>query len=498
MPLTKVTSGVRTLGTGEVATANMAVDPTNASNLSSGSVPTAQLGNVDTAGLEDDIALLGFKVASNGSLAKYNLVDQTVDAFEDASGIDASASTNESRDSSGKYYSGAVSQSGATAAFTSTGAATWTAPDPSPASVEVLIVAGGGSGGTGWYAGGGGAGGVVHDTDYAVVAGTVYDLTVGVGGTGHGSDGSPGDNGDDSVWNINAEGSGITMTANGGGGGGSRNNDDGVAGGSGGGGGDNGGASGASNQTSPTGATGYGFAGGASNNDSGAGGGGATQAGSGPTSNVNGGYGGAGKLFSTWVAYGTDSSNNASSGSNGGYFAGGGAGAAHGNGTPEDGGVGGGADGVKTGGGNGAQSNTGGGGGGGHGSGSSGGNGGSGFIGIYYGAFNLYNNMTLVSNSTTAEAVPTKGDIVMTYSNGAGTVTLNTDLKAYVSRDNGSNYTQMTLASQGTSGGHEIVTAHDVDISSQPSGTAMRYKIETLNQSASKATYIQAVSLGWS
>jgi hypothetical protein len=31
MALTKVTSGVRTLGTGEVATANMAVDPTNVS-----------------------------------------------------------------------------------------------------------------------------------------------------------------------------------------------------------------------------------------------------------------------------------------------------------------------------------------------------------------------------------------------------------------------------------------------------------------------------------
>ena len=48
MALTKVKSGMRTLGTGEVATANMAVDPTNASNLSSGSVPSAQLGNVDT------------------------------------------------------------------------------------------------------------------------------------------------------------------------------------------------------------------------------------------------------------------------------------------------------------------------------------------------------------------------------------------------------------------------------------------------------------------
>ena len=95
MAITKVTEGVRTLGTGEVATANMATDPTNASNLSSGSVPTAQLGNVDTTTLEDDIAILGFKVATNGSLAKYNLVDQTEDAFEDASGIDTSTSTNE-------------------------------------------------------------------------------------------------------------------------------------------------------------------------------------------------------------------------------------------------------------------------------------------------------------------------------------------------------------------------------------------------------------------
>ena len=106
--------------------------------------------------------------------------------------------------------------------------------------------------------------------------------------------------------------------------------------------------------------------------------------------------------------------------------------------------------------------------------------------------------MSLVSNATTAESTPTKGDVVMTYTDGAGTATINTDLKAYVSRDNGSTYTQMTLASQGTTGGHEIVTAHDVDISSQPSGTAMRYKIETLNQSVSKQTRIQAVSLGWS
>jgi hypothetical protein len=107
-------------------------------------------------------------------------------------------------------------------------------------------------------------------------------------------------------------------------------------------------------------------------------------------------------------------------------------------------------------------------------------------------------DMTLISNSTTAESTPSKGDIVMTYADYVGTVTVNTDIKAYCSRDNGTTYSQMTLASQGTTGGHTILTAHNVDISSQPSGTTMRYKIETLNQSATKATRIQAVSLGWS
>ena len=88
-----------------IASADMAVDPRNASNISSGSVPLAQLGNIpaaDLTGLDDDIALLGFKTAANGSLAKYNLLDQTVDAFEDASGVDAGSSTNEVRNAS-KY-----------------------------------------------------------------------------------------------------------------------------------------------------------------------------------------------------------------------------------------------------------------------------------------------------------------------------------------------------------------------------------------------------------
>ena len=151
----------------EVTTAKMATDPTNASNLSSGSVPLAQLGNVDTSGItanKDDIALLGFKVAANGSLARYNLVDQSIDAFEDDSGVDASASTNETRNAS-NYYSGEGSSSTQTE-ITTTGSGTWTSPSSFVAgSVKVLVVAGGGSSAKSGYPGpAGGAGGAVNPT----------------------------------------------------------------------------------------------------------------------------------------------------------------------------------------------------------------------------------------------------------------------------------------------------------------------------------------------
>ena len=45
--------------------------------------------------IQTNIALLAFKTAVNGSLAKYNLQDQVIDEYTDATGVDASASTNE-------------------------------------------------------------------------------------------------------------------------------------------------------------------------------------------------------------------------------------------------------------------------------------------------------------------------------------------------------------------------------------------------------------------
>ena len=476
-----------------ITSADMVVDPRDADNLSSGSVPLAQLGNVppiDYTGLEDDIALLGFKTAANGSLVKYNLVDQTVDAFEDASGVDAGSSTNEVRDSSGKYYSG-LTIGPILNAYTS-GSGNFTAP-AGVTSVEVLVVAAGGGGGG--HGGAGGAGGVVHHTGYTVVPASNYAYSVGTGGVGIGYTNGWGTNGGNSTF-----GTGTVMTAVGGGGGsgGSPSGRDGGSGGGANGGYANPSFKGDGTQADSGGGTGYGNDGGDAvrgNYFGGAGGGAGGVGGTGVANQA--GHGGVGKLFSSFVAYGTTSANVASSGTDGGYFAGGGGGTGDSDATSGDAGVGGGAAGTFGPSGQGAgipgMANTGGGAGAARDA--TGGTGGSGIVIVR--ETDSAVNMTLISTSTTAQAAPTKGDIVMTYSNAAGTALINTDVIASFSADNGSTWTVMALASQGTTGGHTILTAHDVTRTSS-SGTSMRYRIQTLNQGVSKQTRIQAVSLGWS
>jgi hypothetical protein len=106
-------------------------------------------------------------------------------------------------------------------------------------------------------------------------------------------------------------------------------------------------------------------------------------------------------------------------------------------------------------------------------------------------------NMVAVSTSTTASAAPDKGDLVMMYEDTAGTATINTDIKGYVSRNGGTTFTEGTLVSEGALGTSKIVAFHDLDISGQSSATAMRYKITTHNQSASKETKVTGVALGW-
>ena len=108
-------------------------------------------------------------------------------------------------------------------------------------------------------------------------------------------------------------------------------------------------------------------------------------------------------------------------------------------------------------------------------------------------------NLTLQSIANTALSAPTTGDICMLIENVSGTATLNTDLKAYVSRNGGTGWDQATLVDKGSWGTNKkILTANNVAFSNSASGTDMRYKITTHNQSAgSKETRVHATSLAW-
>ena len=514
MVLTKITTGVitdNTITTSDIATGtivsadiadgtitsgDMALDPRNASNLSSGDVPLAQLGNApetDLSGLEADIALLAFKTQANGNLSRYNLVDQSVDAFEDATGVDASASTGETRNSAGKYYSGLAgpTASGGTESidgiytihtFSQAQSGTNYVNDTAQ-TTDYLIVAGGGGGG-GFVGAGGGAGGYRSFTSVAIPAGT-FGVVVGAGGAG-GPGSNPG-----TIGTSGGASSFNSQTSAGGGGGGTYNSGNGAAGGSGGGGGGTGGSGGAGNtpSTSPS----QGFPGGNGGGTDCRGGGGGGAGGTGAVSTVgNGGVGGVGVQ-------------NAITGVNL-YYAGGGGGGS--DSLVKAGGLGGGgAGGTEVGPGIAPVAGTDGLGGGGGGSrprstvsNEAGADGGDGIVIIRRPTAQTFNNMTLESITTTTATAPTKGDLVFTYTNGVGTAVLGTNITAEYSADAGSTWTNFGIAAgdvQGTTGGHTIVTKNDVALTSS-SGTNMRYRIKTLVQSASLTTRIHAVSLGWS
>jgi hypothetical protein len=108
------------------------------------------------------------------------------------------------------------------------------------------------------------------------------------------------------------------------------------------------------------------------------------------------------------------------------------------------------------------------------------------------GTISATGNFTSVSQ--TAPATVSKMGIVVLYKNNAGTATLNTDLIAQVSADNGSNYSTVTLTPRGTfSSGINIATSSAVSVTS---GTSCKYKISFANQSSgSKETQVYGVAL---
>ena len=103
-------------------------------------------------------------------------------------------------------------------------------------------------------------------------------------------------------------------------------------------------------------------------------------------------------------------------------------------------------------------------------------------------------NMALISNSVTADATPSQARLTV-FSENIDSVTINTDFKGYISRDSGTTYTQVTLKQEGTWGSNKYIYSCDAtDISSQPSGTSMVWKITTHNN---KQIRIHGVGMRW-
>ena len=105
------------------------------------------------------------------------------------------------------------------------------------------------------------------------------------------------------------------------------------------------------------------------------------------------------------------------------------------------------------------------------------------------------NNMTLISESVSAEADPDNGRIVI-LEEDVSPITLNTDIKAYASKDDGSTWAQITLSDEGDYDASKriLVGNADLDASGIGSGTDMVYKIESLN---AKQLKIHGTALSW-
>jgi len=101
---------------------------------------------------------------------------------------------------------------------------------------------------------------------------------------------------------------------------------------------------------------------------------------------------------------------------------------------------------------------------------------------------------TIVSNAFTASSAPSTSRIVV-FQENVDTPTLNTDIIASVSRDGGSTFTNITLADEGyvTGSSGQRVLSGVATISGQPSGTNMRWKLALANNQSK----IHGVSLSW-
>ncbi len=365
----------------------------------------------------ENISALSFKIATADSLSKFNLVDGFSDDYNDTSGVDVATSTNEVRDSTDNYYKGGEDADGTKTTYSSSGQSTHTNA-AGVTSVEIKMW-GAGGGNNGQSGGGGG-----FSSGTWVGSPASFYVSVGGAGANGGNEGGSG-GGMSGVW----ENSVMSATADarlvaGGGGSGGRTGGPGGAGG------------GSTAENAAQRNPGYGEAGTQS-----AGGGSGGSQWTGGSGNGAGGnpYGGGGSGQSgSW----------GSGGGGGGWFGGGrGQGGSSGHG---DGG-GGGSGYINTTYITGGVTTTG--------SGETPGNSGDSDRGtagnkmtagkvVIQEIISGPAQMTLVSNAFTAQTAPTTARIILDEETAVGSATLDTDLKAYASRDNGTTFTQINLAQQ--------------------------------------------------
>ncbi len=108
-------------------------------------------------------------------------------------------------------------------------------------------------------------------------------------------------------------------------------------------------------------------------------------------------------------------------------------------------------------------------------------------------AVGVTQNMTLISNDTEADTQPDEGRLVI-LEEDVDSITINTDIKAYVSRDDGTTWSQITLVDEGNFDSNKQILVASVDISGQPADKTMKYKIETLNN---KELKIHGTAMLW-
>jgi hypothetical protein len=101
-------------------------------------------------------------------------------------------------------------------------------------------------------------------------------------------------------------------------------------------------------------------------------------------------------------------------------------------------------------------------------------------------------DMTLINSGLTASTAPSTGRISV-QAEFVDSATVNTDLTAEISRDGGTTWTAVTLAAGAVNGGFTLYEG-SADISGQPSGTSMKYRVKTLN---TKEIRVSGVVLRW-